>query len=241
MQTITGVKKMIISHFDDDGKLFYLKSEGESEDVFTVAYNIKLQATVNGVLRSVNTELPSETYSIQRFTNPYLKAENDLFKIRYADRSVGFIIPNSALEDNIEKSDEDFDEYLQAYKFYCAKSIIEQFDFNNSSEKETLIFSDLIDINSIYAIVCNPIINEDGFNLENCLPSLAIRGYYFFPENTIPNVLSFVDIQSDDLNALIEAKYLKIRDEKSIRIQKSLLEIDQVQLLKLLYKNTLRI
>lgn len=238
MQISLEVKKMIISSFDNDNSLFHLKSEEDQND-FTVFCNIKLSATVNGTVRTVNTSFPSENYNVYRFTNPYLNAENDLFKINYDEKSIGFIIPNSALQDGVGKSEEDFDVFLQAYKFYCAKNIIENFDFDSLSENDTISFSDMIDSNSIYAIICNPIINEDGFNFENCLPSLAIKGYYFFPENTIPNVLYFANIQTDDLESLIEVRYLKTRDYKSIHIQKSNLIIEQVPLLKLLYKKLL--
>ena len=239
MQTTTDVKKMIISRFDDDQKLFYLKPQDGDEELFTVPCNIKLQGTVNGSLRSVKTNLSSEIYSVYRFTNPYLNAENDLFKINYLGKSIGLIIPNSALEDDLENLDEDFDEYTQAYKFYCAKVIIENFDFNNFKENETLNLSNFINKDSIYFIICNRLIDEAGFNLEDCLPSLAIKGYYLFPENTIPNVLSFVSVQNHDLDALIQAKFLTTRNDQSIHIQKSNLVIEQNQLLRLLYKKLL--
>ncbi|AWG20747.1 hypothetical protein FFWV33_03920 [Flavobacterium faecale] len=239
MHTTKDIKKMIISHFDDNDKLFYLRSKDGDQDLFTLTCNIKMQGTVNHTLRSVNKDLPTETYSVYRFTNPYLNAENDLFKINYAGKSIGLIIPNSALEDNVEKYDEDFDEYIQAYKFYCSKHIIEHFDFSKLPENETLNLSDLLDLNSIYAIICNSLIKEDDFTIENCLPSLAIKGYYLFPENIIPNVLSFVDVQNDDLDSLIQAKYLKTRDEKSIHINKSSSVIEHIPLLKLLYRKLL--
>lgn len=238
MQTTSNGKKMLISHFDDDNHLFYLKSQ-DDKNMYTVTCNIKLQGNVNGQLRSVKTKLPDEMYSVYRFTNPYLNAENDLFKISYCEKSIGLLIPNSALDGNIQKSDEDFDEFVQAYKFYCIKFIIENYDFSNLSETEPLNFSNFLEINSIYAIICNPLINENGFNIENCLPSLAIKGYYLFPENTVPNVLSFVDVQNDDLESLIEVKYLKTRIDKSVHIQKSSLIIEQVPLLRLLYNKLL--
>lgn len=241
MQVERQIQKSLVSDFDLEQKMFSLKASSDSEIIYTIDCNIKLQGIVNGENKIIDFNLPSDNYSIHRFINPYLNAENDTFKINYSDKSVGYIIPSSSIQDNGE-NDEDFDVYKQAYKFYCAKLIIESYDFNLSEQEERNInFSDIIDENSIYFIIYNPLIKEDNFNLENCLPSLAIKGYYLFLENTIPNIQTIAvgHSSNEDLNTLLELHFLSYRLDESIHIQKSLVEIEKTLLLKLLYKKLL--
>lgn len=232
------VKKPFLSSiYDEEQKLFSVYLEDRDETLYTIYYNIRLQGIINEESRSVDTNIPLDNYKIYRFANPYLNAENDVFKINYKNKSIGYIFPNAALEDNFIAGD--FDEFMQAYKFYCVKYIIENFDYSKNDHNETLLISDLVDTNSIYFIICLPLIKQESFNLEMCFPSIAIRGYYYFSENTVANVMQLSTNPTDELHDLIENKFLDSRKSKSIHILPTKIDIENIQLLKLLYKKLL--
>lgn len=232
----TSERKKFTSTFDLEHKMFYIKSENDDNVLCSIPCKINLQGSVNGNSKSVKTDLELINYKIDRLVNPYLNAENDFFKIKYSDKSIGYIFPVSVLENSNE---DEFDEFLQAYKFYTIKFIIENFDFSTVSELQTLNFSDLYHDDSIYSIVCISLVKDTEFNLEMCLPSLALKGYYLFPLGTVPNVLSLAKECNNDLKALIDSKFLQIRSNQSITIQKAKTKIGQISLLSLLYKKLL--
>lgn len=233
--------KMSISHFDIEQKIFYLKPPFETEELLAVQCNIRLQGTVKETIRTVDITLPSKNYEIYRFVNPYLNAENDLFKLNYSDKTIGMIIPSAAIEDNDENPEEEFNEYLQAYKFYCAKLILEGLLLPKNKVGKEEQLTNLLHNDSIYLIICKPLIRDENFKFENCLPSLGIRGYYLFPENVYPHVLFLTSHLNDhrELNSLISNRYLNLRTDASLHIYKANVDIESVQLLKLLYKKIL--
>jgi len=241
MEALKQTRKMVVSRFDGEQKNFYLKPQNEEAEEQAVSCNIKLQGMVNEQPLQVKTDFPLTNYSVFRFTNPYLNAQNDLFKINYSDKSIGYIIPFSAIEDNNENPEEEFDVYKQAYKYYCVKSIIENHDFDFQPSGGPIHLSNLVDKDSIFVILCKSLIGDATFKIEDCLPSFALRGYYFFPGNTKPNVLSFAAERTTDvdLNNLIDTRFLANRGNASIHIQKSKIAIEQNQLLYLLYTKLL--
>lgn len=242
MDALNPVKKMIVSRFDEEQKRFYLKlDEEEAADIMTVSCNIKLRPTAGGEGRAVNTGFSAADYTIYKFANPYLNAQNDLFKIVYLETTIGFIIPFAAIEQDNEIPDEDFNEFRQAYKYYCVKAIIESFDFANITNGANLSFSHLVHKDCIFAIFYNRLINETRFDFENCLPSFALRGYYYFPDNVKPNVVEFTSDKGDanELNELIQTRFLENRNNDSIHIKKSKENINDYSLLKHLYTKML--
>ena len=117
--------------FDNEHNLFHLKSNQSSSDKIvneiTIETTIKLSSKHDNTF--VNISLPYNNYHIYKFFNPYLNAQNDIFKIKVAERAIGYIFPSNALESEI--NDEDFNEIEQAYKFYCIFNIIGNMDSHN--------------------------------------------------------------------------------------------------------------
>jgi len=241
MEPIKQTRKLIVSRFDGDQKCFYLKPQNEDIEVQAVSCNINLHGSANGTLRSVNTRLPLTDYSVFRFTNPYLNAQNDLFKIKYNEKSIGYIIPLSAIEEEAENMDDEFDELKQAYKYYCVKSILEEFDFESEPTSEPIPFSKLVNSNSIFAIIYKHQIKNSGFRIEEYLPSFALKGYYYFPTNVIPNVLSTTsELAKDaDLAQLINTRFYSSRNNESVKIDCVENIIAQNPMMVLLYKKLL--
>ncbi|TAK58382.1 MAG: hypothetical protein EPO24_08475 [Bacteroidetes bacterium] len=232
---------MVVSRFDETQNIFYLKSQDDDSVQYAVFCKLKLKGTVAGQQCTVDISKPSADYELHRFINPYLNAQDDLFKINYNDKNIGYIIPFTALEDNDNNFDEDFDEYKQAYKYYCVKSFLECYDFPNHLQTSEMQLNDIVETNSIYVILYKPLIDEEDFKIDNCLPSFALNGYYLFPENTKPSVLSLVHDRPTDseFNALINTRYRTNRSGTSIRIKtyKNILQLNP--LIELFYKKLL--
>ena len=220
METTKQNSQLLVSRFDVDQKIFYLKTQSNDDEVLAVSCNINLQGITNNIPKFVDTTLPLSDYEVFRFINPYLNAENDLFIIKVGEKSIGYLLPSSALEENDLNMAEEFDEIKQAYKYYCIKSVLEHTNFINQSNPEVINFSSLVNENSIFAIIYKPQIKDPEFKIENCLPSFAIKGYYYFPENAKPSVLELAsEISNDtDFSNLIDSRFLIFRNSKSIKI-----------------------
>lgn len=228
-------QQFTFSTFDEKEKIFFLKSIDKQEEILAVNCNVKLSGLVNDKLRKVNLTFDINEYVVHRFANPYLNAQNDIFKLKYKDKNIGYIFPASALID--DNDDEVFDEIKQAYKFYCIKKILENVTLDNSINiDEPKNLSTLLDENSIFVIVYNPQFVSGKFNIYEFLPSLALRGYYFYPEDSVPNVLK---ISVDDISELIETRFHEYRNEDNFKLVSSRNILDSSTIFKLLYKKLL--
>jgi len=238
MSSEAKLEKLLISEFHFDSKEFALRTESDADIVVTIKSEIRLEGIVNGLPKTVNVKLDSSEYLVYRFVNPYLNAQNDSFRLKYLGYTIGYAFPSASIED----FDDDFDVFKQAYKYYCAKLIIENHDFylDEISDDGNLKLSDILDENSVYFIIFKKSIKDDTFNLENCLPSLALKGYYLYSNEVVPNILNILDShsESEDLNTLLELHYHSQRAEESIQIHKST-NIEENLLIRLLYKKLL--
>lgn len=241
MEANKETRKLKVSRFDGEQNNFYLKPQTEAAEDQVVSCKLKLQGIVDGEVKSVNTAVPLDNYKLYRFVNPYLNAQNDMFKISFDDITIGYIIPFAAIESADQNEGEEFDEIEQAYKFYCVKLMLEQFDFPILPLNEPVQLSKLVNPNSIFIIIYKPQVDDENFLLENCFPSLALRGYYHFPENSKPTVLYLSDDIAKDghLQKLIEARFLFIREQSSISIRSSKSVLHENSILKLLYSRLL--
>lgn len=241
MEAIKETRKLVVSRFEADQNVFYLKPQNESLEEQAVSCKLKLQGVTNGESRTVNTGYPLTNYQVFRFINPYLNAQNDLFRVKYGEKSIGYIIPFAAIEEGDETPDVEFDEPQQAYKYYCVKSILEEFDFPVEPTAEPIPFSDLVDKNSIFVILFKPQIDDVNFKVEDCLPSFAVKGYYFFPKGVSPNVLSIAIDKAGDVefSNLIDARFYCYRGNHAIKIDHSRDIIDNNPMMQLLYKKLL--
>jgi hypothetical protein len=241
METSKQTRNLVVSRYDEKQNIFYLKPQNEELEVEAVYCKIKLQGQSNEKLKKVNTLLPQLEYDVVRFTNPFLNAENDLFKIKFEEKSIGYIIPYAAIEEGDENDSEEFDEPKQAYKYYCIKSILEGYNFGTTSSNALILFSELVDSNSIFIILYKPLIEDKELKIEDFLPSLALKGYYYFPDKVIPSVLNLTyGINHDpDLYNLIESKFFKYRNNESITIKETRNVIERNPIMQILYKKLL--
>ena len=228
--------KLEVDTYDSEQKVFYLKNQNSEVSEYVVNCDLQITGVVDGISRSVNKDQPPTAYSFFRFVNPYLNAQNDVFRLRLKDSSIGYVFPFSALEDI--GGEKEFDEFKQAYRYYCVKHIIEQFDFNKSID-HAVKFSELVqNKEAIYFIVCQPLLKGKQFNIFSFLPCLALKGYYYFPNNTQPNVLTTSIDGSKDVNfeKMIGDRFiLKNRGKESLNIFDSKIKIDEEPILRLLY------
>lgn len=241
MDAMKQTRKLIVSRFDGEQGIFYLKPQNEDTEEQAVACKISLQGTANGHIRSVNINLALTDYEIVRFTNPYLDAENDLFKLKIGDKSIGYIIPYSSIEDSDGIVNEEFDEQQQAYKYYCVKAILEQTLFDKEATFDPIPFSKLVNTNSIFVIIYKRLIIGSDFKIEDYLPSFALRGYYYYPDTVRPNVSSLTtEMRIDpELSSLIDSRFLTCRNNESIKISAAENIVGQNPMMQLLYKKLL--
>lgn len=226
--------------YQEDQNVFHLKKapsiESEINDI-VVENKIRLSATINGKIKKVNTNLPLDSYEMYEFINPFLNAQNDIFRVKFLDKTIGQMFPAYSLE--IDVDEEDFNEMEQAYRFYCINKIIQKTDATTIDLKDDtqtqVQFSKFIDPDSIYLVIYKPSINSN-FNIENVLPSLASKGYYFYPIKTKSNANGLFDNSPDEsLKDLVQNRFHKQRGHKSITLKSSRKLIQEEPLIKLLY------
>lgn len=229
---------MIVSRYD--GKYFYLTSDDGSKEEQVISCNIRLQGITKGKVCSVKTDISIDEYEVFRFVNPYLNAQNDTFKINLDDKSVGYIFPFASIEEHNDDS-EGFDEYKQAYKYYCARSILEKTISYKEQTQDQIRFSEIVKEDSIYIIIHKPQISNVDFRIEDCLPSFALKGYYYYPVQVNPNVLKLQSDMSRDgeLYNLIKTRFHSFRSNGSITVKTTRNPINQNTMINLLYTKLL--
>ncbi len=240
MESITEYKAPLVLNYDESQNVFLINLPG-AEFQLPVYCNIKLQGDKGGVQRSVNTSLDVNDYKVLKFVNPYLNAQNDTFKIKINEKTVGYIIPLSAMEDDSYTHNFDFDEYLQAYKYYGIKSVLEEIDYKNIPKEGKVFFSNLVDKNTIFAVFYQPSIPVRELNFNDFLPSFALKGYYYFQNDVNPNIISLIEEYRNDgsLVSLIDSKFYTIRGNGSLNIHKANKFVENNPLINLLYNKLL--
>lgn len=224
-----------IKGFDETKNVFYVNILGDLDKELEVSCKLTLSRDTGNGLQSVNTSLPLENYQVYRFVNPFLTAQNDLFKLKYDEKSIGYILPATSLEDDDNSDINSFSEILQAYKFYCISNIIKTTSFENNDVDE-IRFEDIIDIDSVYVVIYKQSVNNIDFNIINFLPSLAQKGYYFYTDTNISDIKK---LTTNSPSQIVINNYLKYRKNKNISISSCRPAIENSLLIQLLYTKLL--
>ena len=233
--------KSKISNFDREGKIFYLETQDEDKSTVAISFNTKLEGLSNGNARSVNVDFPSDNYEICRLANPFLIAQNDVFKIKAKEEEkvIGYVFPASALLDDAEDTDDDFDEYKQAYKFYCIKLIIEQFTLELNSSTQPIELSQLLTENVAYIIISKSLLTDKTISLTDFLPSLALYGYYHFPDKLKPDVMDLLSEGDDETAEIVEKRFHQYRGQENLSVKSSKVIFEKSEMIASLYKKLL--
>lgn len=243
MSEIIIASKCKISNFEREQKILYLETQNEDKDTVAVSFKTKLEGTVNGEFKSVNVDLPSNNYEVCRLVNPFLNAQNDVFKVKTKEKTekvIGYIFPAAALLDDAEDTEEDFDEYKQAFKFYCIKLLIEQFTLNlNISSSQPIELSRMLPENATFIIIFKPQLADRTTSIEDFLPSLALYGYYHFPDNYKPEVMDLLSDEDEEAKRVIEVRFHQYRNQENISIKNSQAIFKKSELIASLYKKLL--
>ncbi|MBW7674204.1 hypothetical protein [Chryseobacterium chendengshani] len=223
-----------IRNYDISKNVFYVNRLGAINKEIEISCKLTLSSGDNA--QSVNTALPVNDYLVYRFVNPFLTAQNDLFKLKYDDKSIGYILPAASLEDDDNSDASAFSEILQAYKYYCISNIIKTTDLENVDLNE-VDFKDIIDIDSVYIIIYKRAVKNIDFSIINFLPSLAHKGYYFYADGNISDIKK---LSTNSPSQIVIDHYLKYRgNNKNISISSCRPAIENNLLIQLLYTKLL--
>ncbi len=225
-------RKFRFSNFDEREKKIYLQDENDDDNIISITCKI--------TLTGVRIDLPISNYQVKFLVNPYLNAQNDIFKVSetHIDKTIGYIIPLASLIE--DEPDEEVDKFRQAYKFYTLRYILNEvlIDSNLDPLKVYSLF-DLFPSDTICLTIYTRAIEEiSNFSFENYLPSLAIHGYYNFTGKTA-KIISYIEEDRTAIYDIIDEKYLIYRGQESIRIKSSNLIIEQSPIIKILYQKIL--
>lgn len=236
-------KKYEIQSVDlENKKLNLVDTENKNLGV-SIDFNIKLSGTVNGISKIVTTTLPITNYVIFRFINPYLDAQSDIFRIKEKDdgNSIGYIFPANALIDDQEDDPTDFNEYKQAYKFYCLKYLIEDFDGKQIGREGVISTSSFIDSTASYLILDRTLFRKKFVCIDECLPILAKYGYYHFPYTSKAKILTYISDEKhrEDLKNVLLSRYHIYRGNQNITLHRCNSILQESAVTKMLYNNLL--
>lgn len=231
--------KYSLQSFDEEQSIFHLKSEEDSSLGFGVSINIKLKGKLEGIAKKVNTKSSTGDYIVCRFINPYLDAQGDIFILKQDEdeKSIGYIFPAAALIDDEENTETEFDEYRQAYKFYCIKNIVESKKWDEIANTQEISFSELIEANSAYLIIWKKLLKNPQTPIYSYFPSLAVYGYYHYPLNSKGQIRNLFNTESTNLELknIISQRFHKYRINNNLRVKNSQIIIEESPLVKLLY------
>ena len=239
----TYINKYIIDRVDINNQTFYLKNQTDTDLGFEIPFKIRLNGIVNDLPIFVDTTHSSEDYLIYRFINPYLNAQSDIFKIKEEDdgHAIGYIFSSYSLIDDDAEANEPFNEFKQAYKFYCIKNIISQHSWPDDLNIQTISFSEIIESDSSYLVIHKPSVGNKFKFIEDYYPCLAIYGYFHYPLKANPQIVSFVKKDSDnsELENIIIARYHVHRKKQSIKLRSSHSLMAESHIAKLFYSQLL--
>lgn len=228
-------------NYNRDGIIFNFKSKDKEKNEFIVNSKIKLNNKTEVGDKTVITDISIDQYIVKRLVNPFLNAQSDLFNVKMEigddEKTIGCIIPATALVDDIEN--EDFDEYVQAYKYYCIKYLLEEIEGKEKELKDSYSISDLTDINAIFIIIYKPLLEEKNFNIDYFLPNLALLGYYNYPKSSQSKIIDYVDSFRGNIIEFIESQFHSKRILKNIVLKYSKKILEESIIAKLLYTNLL--
>jgi len=236
------MKYNFIKYVSEDKSLRF-KSEKNDLDEITIPCSIQLNGILNGTPKTVDINKDINDYIVGRFINPFLNAQNDVFKIKLeiqnSEKTVGYIFSSASLLNDDEEDEPQFDEFKQAFKYYCLRHIIEQYSWKDISDKYSVDLQTILSEDASYLVLFKPMLKDDEFKLSYLYPSLAYYGYYNFPKKSKPNVLKLIGDYKVELEKLIEQKFTYIKSQDSLKLKQiQSIEIDN-NLILLLYEKYL--
>lgn len=230
----------VFSRFDIERGSFYLKSLETGEEAISITSRISFRGLNEGTLVSVKTDLKVDNYDVGYFKNPFLNAQNDVYKLKSkinnSDRTIGFIFHSSALEDDAEEEEIDnFDIYKQAYKFYCLRKIIERHTWEINDIGKDFGIAEILQEGISYAITF--VGNSPQSKLSNFLPSLALYGYYNLSIHERQDLSIILGLKSNDqsLKEIISSRFYYLRTQESLLLKDSGEVLTNHPLIKLMY------
>lgn len=151
----------------------------EDEDLryFRVRNSDNVGININYVPKTIST-WDKERFELYIFENPYLNAENDVFKIKEKtrDERLGWIFPITILESN--ENDYSDIQNLNNYKYIAYKKLLEQnVSVKTKGNNFTYTLGELFPNSVICLLSTDTISKIPNFNFKNYILSLYHYGY----------------------------------------------------------------
>lgn len=224
--------KYLFKEYLSAEKRFILKSSVSDE---TIEIINNLDFSDIDYSKSVND------YFVGFFSNPYLSAESNIFKIKSADGiSIGYALPINSLVGLSPSTILEEDMYLKAYKYYACRNLLDEIEYDNEKYElsKNFVLSDFYNGDIIIIILCKPLMRDVGFEISPYYPCLANYGYYFYKNNQSYGFTQIANEERSSLKLLTD-NFIKMEAGSQITLKKCSNPMFDNPIIKLIYEEFL--